>query len=156
MGKALDLYQASHTSCATYTCAGYIYMGKFVAVYCSICEPVSTLTKVLRLFAGQTQPQSFQQHSGQSPADQRQAAAVQSSAITIHPDITLDQDTKILTVGQGQASFFGQKYTLPALPFKLPATPALNSLQTIYPSESSAADMHAMGHHLRWVHGRGD
>jgi len=85
--------------------------------------------------AGQTQPQSFQQHSGQTPADQRQAAAVQSSAITIHPDITLDQDTKILTVGQGQASFFGQKYTLPALPFKLPATPALNSLQTIYPSE---------------------
>jgi len=99
--------------------------------------------------AGQTQPQSFQQHSGQTPADQRQAAAVQSSAITIHPDITLDQDTKILTVGQGQASFFGQKYTLPALPFKLPATPALNSLQTIYPSESSAADVLTMC--LRWV-----
>ena len=88
--------------------------------------------------AGQTQPQSFQQHSGQTPADQRQAAAVQSSAITIHPDITLDQDTKILTVGQGQASFFGQKYTLPALPFKLPATPALNSLQSLYPSEPPA------------------
>jgi len=80
---------------------------------------------------------------------------VQSSAITIHPDITLDQDTKILTVGQGQASFFGQKYTLPALPFKLPATPALNSLQTIYPSESSGCKYAAMGHHLRWVHGRG-
>jgi len=54
---------------------------------------------------------------------------VQSSAITIHPDITLDQDTKILTVGQGQASFFGQKYTLPALPFKLPSTPCRPSTQ---------------------------
>ncbi len=81
---------------------------------------------------------------------------MQISAITIHPDLTLDQNTKILTVGQGEASIFGQKYTLPALPFKLPATPALNSLQTIYPSESSAADALATGHHLEGVHGRGD
>ena len=63
---------------------------------------------------------------------------MQSAPLTIHPDFTLDQNTKILTLNQGQASIFGQKYTLPALPFKLPATPALNSLQAIYPSEHSA------------------
>ena len=55
--------------------------------------------------------------------------------MTIHPDLTLDQNTKVLTLNQGQATIFGQKYTLPALPFKLPATPALNSLQSLYPSE---------------------
>ena len=71
-----------------------------------------------------------------------------SAPLSIHPDLTLDQNTKILTVGQGQASIFGQKYTLPALPFKLPATPALNSLQTLYPSEPSPvcrrSGMHAL------------
>ena len=81
--------------------------------------------------AGQAQPQSFQQQ----PQQQQQAAPqTQGSAVTIHPDLTLDQNTKVLTLNQGQATIFGQKYTLPALPFKLPATPALNSLQSLYPS----------------------
>ena len=80
------------------------------------------------MLAGQAQPQSFQQ---QQPAAGQKTVA----PLTIHPDLTLDQNTKILTLNQGQATIFGQTYTLPALPFKLPATPALNSLQTLYPSE---------------------
>ena len=85
----------------------------------------------MAMLAGQAQPQSFQQQ----PQQQQQAAPqTQGSAVTIHPDLTLDQNTKVLTLNQGQATIFGQKYTLPALPFKLPATPALNSLQSLYPS----------------------
>ena len=69
-------------------------------------------------------------------AEQQQA--LQSAPLVIHPDFTLDQNTKILTLNQGQATIFGQKYTLPALPFQLPATPALNSLQSLYPSRQPA------------------
>ena len=94
----------------------------------------------------QPQPQSFQQQP-QGAAEQKPAAGGDLAPLTIHPDITLDQNTKILTVGQGQASIFGQKYTLPALPFKLPATPALNSLQSLYPSEPPACCQCA-GRHL--------
>ena len=65
-----------------------------------------------------------------------QQKALQSAPVVLHPDFTLDQNSKILTLNQGQATIFGQKYTLPALPFKLPATPALNSLQSLYPSET--------------------
>ncbi len=90
------------------------------------------LRMLVTLHAGQAQPQSFQQQ----PQQQQQAAPAsqQGSAVTIHPDLTLDQNSKVLTLNQGSATIFGQKYTLPALPFKLPATPALNSLQTLYPS----------------------
>ncbi len=59
--------------------------------------------------------------------------------LVIHPDIYLDQTTKILTLGKGEADILGQKYILPALPFKLPATPALNSLQSLYPREPSSS-----------------
>ena len=89
----------------------------------------------LRLYwslAGQAQQQSLQEQPQQSTNSHPVAP------LTIQPDINLDQNTKILTLGQGSASIFGQKYTLPALPFKLPATPALNSLQAIYPRESPA------------------
>ncbi len=90
--------------------------------------------QMLRPNAGQAQPQSFQQQPQQQQPQGEKPTTI--SPLTIHPDLTLDQNTKILTVGQGEASIFGQKYTLPALPFKLPATPALNSLQSLYPSES--------------------
>ena len=66
----------------------------------------------------------------------QQKKELQSAPVVLHPDFTLDQNSKILTLNQGQATIFGQKYTLPALPFKLPATPALNSLQSLYPSKS--------------------
>ena len=89
--------------------------------------------QMLRPNAGQAQPQSFQQQPQQQQPQGEKPMTI--SPLTIHPDLTLDQNTKILTVGQGEASIFGQKYTLPALPFKLPATPALNSLQSLYPSE---------------------
>ena len=69
-----------------------------------------------------------------------QKKELQSAPVVLHPDFTLDQNSKILTLNQGQATIFGQKYTLPALPFKLPATPALNSLQSLYPSEHPNPD----------------
>ena len=80
---------------------------------------------------GQGQVQDF--HKDPSALQKKE---LQSAPVVLHPDFTLDQNSKILTLNQGQATIFGQKYTLPALPFKLPATPALNSLQSLYPSES--------------------
>ena len=79
---------------------------------------------------GQGQVQDF--HKDPSALQKKE---LQSAPVVLHPDFTLDQNSKVLTLNQGQATIFGQKYTLPALPFKLPATPALNSLQSLYPSE---------------------
>ena len=78
----------------------------------------------------------------------QQKKELQSAPVVLHPDFTLDQNSKILTLNQGQATIFGQKYTLPALPFKLPATPALNSLQSLYPSKSCLKAMVAYGKDL--------
>ena len=99
------------------------------------CHVIHVFLKRLWGHAGQAQPQSFQVQQQQQMQGEKPTTV---APLTIHPDLTLDQNTKILTVGQGEASIFGQKYTLPALPFKLPATPALNSLQSLYPSEHPA------------------
>ena len=84
--------------------------------------------------AGQAQPQP--QSFLQQPANGLQSTNSKPIApLIVHPNIYLDQTTKVLTLGQGEADILGQKYVLPALPFKLPATPAINSLQSLYPSK---------------------
>ena len=91
--------------------------------------------------AGQPSLQSFQAQRQASDGQKMSEKTV--APLTVHPDIYLDQTTKILTLGQGEADIFGQKYILPALPFKLPATPALNSLQSLYPSKPFAQSGHS-------------
>ena len=96
---------------------------------CSFYSDLKNLRDSCDAVAGQGQVQDFHKQ----PSSEQQKA-LQSAPVVLHPDFTLDQNSKILTLNQGQATIFGQKYTLPALPFKLPATPALNSLQSLYPS----------------------
>ena len=55
------------------------------------------------------------------------------SQINISPDLTINQNDKSLRVNGGTVSLFGTKIALPALPFALPADPALNTIQQVYP-----------------------
>ena len=77
---------------------------------------------------GQPQPQTWQQQLPQPQPFKSQ--------IAISPDLTINQNDKSLRVNGGSVDVFGQKIALPALPWALPANPALNSLQAIYPGES--------------------
>ena len=77
------------------------------------------------------------------PAQSLQQRAPQPKAFTsqinVTPDLLIDQNTKSLKVEGGSVDLFGQEIKLPALPFELPANPALNSLQAIYPGALPAA-----------------
>ena len=79
---------------------------------------------------GQPQPQSFQQQPQQQPAP---ALNPGQPAVSFHPDILIDQNTKALQLTGGTFSFAGKEITLPSIPVAFPAIPALNTLSAVYP-----------------------
>ena len=80
----------------------------------------------------QPQAQSLQQQP-QQPGQPKPF----TSQVVVTPDLIIDQNDKSLKVTGGTIDAFGQQIKLPALPFELPANPALNSLQAIYPGACS-------------------
>ena len=99
------------------------------------------------------QPQSFQQQQPAQPGPIKPF----KSEINISPDLVINQNDKSLRVNGGTVSLFGTKIALPALPFALPATPALNTIQQIYPGErpphSVCAHARRRAHSGAWKEG---